>query len=333
MERRFILVVGGAGFIGSHMVLLLKQAGYIPIVFDNLIKGHRDHVIDAELIVGDLADQSALNHVFSSYPIFAVMHFASYIEVAESLKEPLRYYQNNVVNTLHLLEVMLKNKVNHFIFSSSASIYGDVKAERISEKHLPAPITPYGRTKWMMEEIIKDIGKSHGLHYAILRYFNAAGADPLGRLCERHEPESHLIPIILQVALGLKNHVTIFGDCYPTADGTCVRDYVHVVDLCQAHLLAMQFITAHQKNIICNLGSGHGFSVLEVIQAASRLTGKHIPFIKGDARLGDPPVLVADTTLASETLQWQPQYSNLETILTDAWNALTSPNAITYSIF
>jgi UDP-glucose 4-epimerase len=322
MEPRYVLIVGGAGYIGSHMVLTLKQAGFTPIVFDNLSKGHRDAIIDTELIVGDTNDKSLLNDLFSTRKFTAVMHFASLIETSESVKNPILYYQNNVAESINLIEAMIKNKVNNLIFSSSAAVYGDPKSHHISEAHVLAPITPYGRSKWMIEEVIKDVGMSNGLNYAILRYFNAAGADPQGRLGEWHEPESHLIPLVLQVAKGLKKHVTIFGDNYKTPDGTCIRDYVHVIDLCNAHLLSLRSLMKYKKNIICNLGSGHGFSVLQVINAASRVTGKNIPFVKGGPRTGDPAILVADITLAKHELRWRPRYSDLETIIQHAWHAM-----------
>src|SRR5579885_2681464 len=307
-DSKSILVVGGAGYIGSHMVLSLKRAGYHPVVLDNLSKGHRDAVIDAELIVGDMADARLLDEIFSRYQFLAVMHFASFIEVGESVKFPARYYQNNVAATLNLLDIMIKNGVKHFIFSSTAAVYGEPKSAAITETHSLAPINPYGRSKWMVEEMIKDFAVSDGLNYAILRYFNAAGADPEGRLCERHEPESHLIPIVLQAAAGKRQGVTIYGDRYPTADGTCVRDYIHIVDLCHAHLLALRALTEGKKSMIYNLGTGHGYSVLQVVDVARRVTGKDIKAAMGEPRAGDSAVLVADAALAKQELNWVPSY-------------------------
>jgi UDP-glucose 4-epimerase len=317
-----ILVVGGAGYIGSHMVLMLKQAGFIPIVLDDLSKGHRDAVLDTKLIVGTIADKELLAYLFAEYPFFAVMHFASYIEVAESMQFPLKYYQNNVAATCDLLEIMLKNKVQQFIFSSSAAVYGTPQYTPIDEAHILQPINPYGRSKRMIEEVVSDLGQSDGLQYAILRYFNAAGADPEGRLRERHDPESHLIPLALQVAMGQRDSITVYGRDYPTVDETCVRDYVHVVDICRAHLQALKRLQGKKSNLICNLGSGQGYSVQQVIEAVRQVTGHPIPITEGTRRAGDPPVLVADATLAKKELGWQAEYSELKIIIQHAWQNL-----------
>lgn len=322
IDSKRVLVVGGAGYIGSHMVLNLRRAGYQPVVVDNLSKGHREAVLDAELLVGDMADTEFLQQVFAKYSFSAVMHFASFIEVGESVKFPAKYYQNNVAATLNLLDVMIKSGVKNFIFSSTAAVYGEPQSRLINESHILAPINPYGRSKWMVEEMLKDFALSDGLNYAILRYFNAAGADPEGRLSERHEPESHLIPLVLQAAAGQKSHITIFGDNHSTADGTCVRDYVHVADLCNAHLLALNALNNSKKNIICNLGTGHGYSVLQVIDAARRVTGKDIPVMMGSPRAGDPATLVADPSLAKEMLHWVPKYPDLESMIEHAWKAM-----------
>ncbi len=321
-KSKYILVVGGAGYIGSHMVLILRQAGYVPIVLDNLSKGHRDAVLESELIVGDMADTTLLTELFAKYSFSAVMHFASLIEVGESVKFPAKYYQNNVVSTLNLLDVMIKSGVKHVIFSSSASVYGEAAARRVIEDHPLAATNPYGRSKWMVEEIIKDFAKSDALRFAILRYFNAAGADPSGRLAERHEPETHLIPLVLQVAAGKRKHITIFGNHYQTADGTCIRDYVHVVDICNAHLLALQAMLKGKQELICNLGTGNGYSVLQVIKAAGRVTGKNITTINGSPRPGDVAVLIADASFAKRELNWVPKYPDLDTIIEHAWQSL-----------
>lgn len=317
-----ILIVGGAGYIGSHMVLNLQRAGYQPVVLDNLSKGHRDAVMHAEFIQGDMADTELLHKLFSSHSFSTVMHFASFIEVGESVKFPAKYYQNNVAATLNLLDVMSKHGVKQFIFSSTAAVYGEPKSVSINETHPLAPINPYGRSKWMVEEIIKDFAVSDGLRYAILRYFNAAGADPDGKLRERHEPESHLIPIVLQAAAGERAGVTIYGDQYPTIDGTCIRDYIHVSDLCHAHSLALQALNAGKLQMIYNLGTGQGYSVQQVINTARRVTGKDIIATVGQPRPGDSAVLVADASLAKQELQWTPQYPDLETIIQHAWQAI-----------
>lgn len=317
-----VLVVGGAGYIGSHMVLALQAAGYQPIVLDNLSKGYSDAVINAELIVGDMADKALLTKLFKQYDFLAVMHFASYIEVGESVLQPGKYYQNNVAATLTLLQTMLEQQVRHFIFSSTAAVYGEPQYTPIDEQHVLAPINPYGRSKRMVEEMLADFARSDQLHYASLRYFNAAGADPEGRCSERHDPESHLIPIVLQVANGHREAVTVFGRDYATADGTCIRDYVHVSDLCSAHLLALERLVQGKPNLVCNLGTGQGYSVQQVIDAAEAVTGKKIAVIEGARRAGDPAVLVADSSLARRELGWQPVYTDLETIVRHAARAI-----------
>ncbi len=316
-----ILVVGGAGFIGSHMVLALLEAGYSPVVLDNLCKGHRESVIDAPLMVGDMADTEVLNELFAKYSFSAVMHFASYIEVGESVAKPLMYYQNNVAATINLLEAMQRHKVKHFIFSSTAAVYGEPNFTPITEGHAKLPLNPYGKSKWMVEEILQDVAKSSDLQFAILRYFNAAGADPKGRLREKHEPESHLIPLILQVANNQREDIKIFGRDYPTPDGTCLRDYVHVTDLCVAHVLALEALLAGRKSLVANLGTGKAHSVLEVIQAAEKVTGKKIKVTDAERRAGDPAVLLADASFAKNELNWQPRYTEIEEIIKHAFNS------------
>lgn len=319
-----ILVVGGAGYIGSHMVLALQHAGYQVVVLDNLSKGHRDAVLAAELVVGDMADKKMLRELFTRHQFSAVMHFASFIEVGESVKLPAKYYQNNLAATLNLLDVMLEKNVKHFIFSSTAAVYGEPEYTPIDEKHPRAPINPYGRSKWMVEEILKDYAKSDHLRYAVLRYFNAAGCDPAGRVGECHEPESHLIPLVLQVAAGKRPSISVYGRDYPTKDGTCVRDYVHVNDLCDAHLLALQQLQQGKEMICCNLGTGHGYTVQEVIDTARVVTGHPIPVVDGERRAGDPAVLVADSALAMRELGWKPKYAQLEAIVQHAWKFMIS---------
>ena len=313
-----ILVVGGAGYIGSHMVLALKNAGYHVVVLDNLSKGYRTNVSPDSLVVGDMADTDLLNRLFTQYCFSAVMHFASFIEVAESVKDPKKYYQNNVINTFNLFNVMLKHHVKKIIFSSSAAVYGEPHYTPIDEAHPLNPINPYGRTKKIVEDMIQDLAQSDGLQYAILRYFNAAGADPDGLLGEQHEPESHLIPLVLQVAEGRKAALHVYGCDYETKDGTCIRDYVHVVDLCEAHLLALKALQAGHNSMIYNLGTGCGYSVQEVIDTAKKITGQMITTLNDHRRPGDPAILVADASKAKKELNWNPQY-DLSAIVHHAW--------------
>ena len=313
--KQTVLVVGGAGFIGSHMVLSLRAAGFTPVVLDNLSTGHADAVLDAECIVGDCADSLLLDRLFTTYHFTAVMHFASCIEVAESTRLPMKYYRNNVAAAVTLLEKVLQHRIPHFIFSSSASVYGEPRYIPIDEQHPLNPLHPYGRSKAMVEAMLQDAGQSDGLKYAILRYFNAAGCDPLGRLRERHMPESHLIPLVLQVAQGLLPHLTVYGNDYPTADGTGVRDYVHVSDLCHAHVLALQALLDGKPSLLCNLGRGEGLSVKHIIETARKLTHRTIPVHFAKRRSGDPAILVADITAAQNMLGWQPHYRDVETMM------------------
>lgn len=322
MPTNTVLVVGGAGYIGSHMLLLLKQAGMTPLVLDNLSRGHREAVRDVELIVADCADEKILTEIFTTRNITAVMHFASLIEVAESVQKPGLYYQNNVAALIVLLNAMVRHNVKNFIFSSSAAVYGEPRMPKLHEKHQLLPVNPYGRSKKIAEEIIQDYAGAGLLNFAILRYFNAAGADPEGRVGERHTPESHLIPLLLQVAAGKKADITINGEDYPTADGSCIRDYIHVSDICSAHLLAMQALRKGKTNIVFNLGTGHGYSVKQVIKAVQRVTGQTIKTVSGKKRAGDPAVLVADAELIKQELGWVPKYSELDTIISHAWQFL-----------
>lgn len=314
-----VLVVGGAGYIGSHMVLALEQAGHTPIILDNLSSGRKNLLPNIKLIAGDMADKSLLSELFSSYSFSAVMHFASFIEVSESVRFPAKYYQNNVLATLHLLDVMLEYKVNRFVFSSSAAVYGNPNYIPIDEAHPLSPINPYGRSKRMVEEIIMDYAKSYGLSYAILRYFNAAGADPMARLGEHHQPESHLLPLVLQVAGKQRESITVYGRDYPTPDGTCIRDYVHVTDLCAAHLLALNALVEGSESMLYNLGTGRGYSVQQVIDTVRRVTGKPVTTVNGTRRMGDPASLVADISRVERELKWKTNYSDLEIIVDHAW--------------
>ncbi len=314
-----ILVVGGAGYIGSHMVKMLLDQGHRVIVFDNLSSGYRDAVLGGTFVKGDLADKNKLDDVFARLMPEAVMHFASHIQVGESVMHPGKYYFNNFTNTMNLLDTMVKHDVRHFIFSSTAAIFGEPEYAPIDELHPKNPLNPYGRSKLMVEQVLVDYERAYGLKSVCLRYFNAAGADPDGMLGERHEPETHLIPLVLQAISGKRPSIQIFGRDYDTPDGTCVRDYIHVVDLCAAHLLALRKLVATGTSSQYNLGNGTGFSVQEVIKAAERVTGSKVNIVEGDRRAGDPAILVADATLARAELDWQPQYTDLEQIIVHAW--------------
>jgi UDP-glucose 4-epimerase len=314
-----ILVVGGAGYIGSHMVKQLAKSGNKVITLDNLSYGYRDAVKYGEFVEGDLGDHKVLDSIFSAADIDAVMHFAGFIQVGESVIKPSMYYHNNVVNTLTLLDAMLRHEVKNFIFSSTAAIFGEPDYTPIDEKHTKQPINPYGHSKLMIEQVLDDYDKAYGLRSTCLRYFNAAGADPDGELGERHVPETHLIPLILQAASGRREDIKVFGDDYPTDDGTCVRDYIHINDLCEAHSLALQDMINKDHSARYNLGNGKGFSVKQVIDVAKAVSGKDFKVSFEPRRAGDPAVLVADATLAKQELNWQPKFADLNAIVKTAW--------------
>ena len=314
-----VLVVGGAGYIGSHMVVRLLEDDVEVTTFDNLSAGYRDSVLGGNFIEGDLADKNLLDKVFSENNFNAVMHFASFIEVGESIVSPAKYYNNNVTNTQNLLDAMVKHGVLNFIFSSTAAIFGEPQYVPIDEKHPMNPINPYGRTKLIVENMLADYDHAYGLKSVALRYFNAAGADPETRIGERHVPESHLIPLVLQAASGRRDSISIFGQDYETPDGTCIRDYIHICDLCEAHLLAIKALQSSNESAAYNLGNGNGFSVKEVIDTARKVTGKDINVEIAEARAGDPARLVADASLARKKLDWNPAFSSLETIIKHAW--------------
>ncbi|WP_229007300.1 UDP-glucose 4-epimerase GalE [Methylophilus sp. Leaf408] len=314
-----VLVVGGAGYIGSHMVKSLLGAGYDVITFDNLSSGHRNAVLGGAFVEGDLADTECLEQVFKEYQPEAVMHFASYIQVGESVRKPDIYYRNNVTNTLNLLDTMREHGVNKFIFSSTAAVFGEPDYVPINEAHPNRPLNPYGRSKWMIEQVLADYDKAFDFKSVCLRYFNAAGADPDGQLGERHEPETHLIPLILQAASGKRESIQVFGRDYDTPDGTCIRDYIHIVDLCSAHLAALEYLNGGGSSDSFNLGNGSGFSVQEVLDAVQKVSGKTVTVIDGERREGDPARLVADASRARSTLGWKPVFTDLETIVLHAW--------------
>lgn len=314
-----ILVVGGAGYVGSHMTKMLLDEGHEAVVVDNLSSGFRDAVPARTLVKADICHRVLIDSLLSARRFDGVMHFASCIQVGESVAHPSKYYWNNVANTLNLLDAMVRHGVSRIVFSSTAAIFGEPNYVPIDEDHRKAPVSPYGRTKWMVEQVLADYERAYGLRHSCLRYFNAAGADPSGRLGERHEPETHLIPLVLRAAAGQLPSIGIFGTDYETPDGTCIRDYVHVNDLCRAHLLAMQRLIDGGHSRPYNLGNGSGFSVLEVIEVARRVTGRPIPVAEMERRPGDPDRLVADPTRACQELGWRPDASDLGTIIEHAW--------------
>lgn len=322
-DKPRILVTGGAGYIGSHSVLALTQQGYDVVVLDNLVYGHRDlaeQVLNAELVVGELGDRALLDDLFSRYQFEAVIHFAAYAYVGESMSDPGKYYRNNVSGTLSLLEAMVAANIRKIVFSSTCATYGAPETTPILESAAQNPINPYGFTKLVVERILKDFDRAHELKSVIFRYFNAAGADPQGRLGEDHMPETHLIPLVLLTALGQRESISIFGTDYPTPDGTCIRDYIHVSDLADAHVQGLEYLLKGGDSNIFNLGNGQGFSVREVIDAAKQVTGRAIAVIESDRRPGDPPVLVGSADKATQILGWHPKYANISEIVEHAWN-------------
>ena len=313
-----VLVMGGAGYIGSHTVKHLLDNGYQVVVADNLVTGHRQAVDKRAVFVqADLLEPSSLEQLFKQHPVEAVIHFAAFAAVGESVQDPQKYYFNNVVGTLNLLRAMLAAGVKDIVFSSTCATYGNPQHLPLTETHPQAPINPYGRTKLMIEQIFADYQRAYGLRYIALRYFNAAGCAADGTLGESHQPETHLIPLVLQAIKGERPALKIFGDDYPTADGTCIRDYIHVEDLALAHRLAVEKLS--QYNGYINLGTGTGTSVKEIIRAAQTVSGKTCPVEQAPRRPGDPPVLVEDNQLAKRILGWQPAYTALEDIIRTAW--------------
>jgi len=314
-----ILVIGGGGYIGSHMVKRLVAEGEDVVVLDNFSKGYRDAILGGAVVTGDFGHAPLLDDIFRRYPIDVVMVFASFIEVGESVTHPAIYYRNNVANFFVLLEAMLRNGIRRLVFSSSAAVYGESRDSRISEDHPRSPLSPYGRSKLMIEQALEDCARAHDLCFYALRYFNAAGADPETRIGERHDPETHLVPLVLQAASGRRNAIKVFGRDYPTRDGTCERDYVHVEDICAAHWLATRALRAGERRGFYNLGNMRGFSVAEVIRTARAVTGREIRVEDAPPRPGDPAVLVADSERMRQALGWKPAYSDLEIIVEHAW--------------
>lgn len=322
MQKKWVLVTGGAGFIGSHVNKMLHLAGYETVVLDNLIRGNRKAVKNGVFIEGNVGDSTTLDSIFKSYPISAVMHFAALTDVGESVQDPLRYYQNNLANTLTLLDSMRRNGIKVFIFSSTAAIFGLPREKQITESHPCLPINPYGQSKLMVETTLQDCDRAYGIRACCLRYFNAAGGDPDGEIKNYKAKESNLIPIILRSLGKTEGAVTVFGTDYSTTDGTCIRDYIHVEDLARAHILAMEKLLNGAPSSQYNLGNGHGFSVREVIAAVEKVTAQHIKVIEGPRRPGDPPVLVASSEKAQRELNWHPQYPSLEDMIAHAWLAI-----------
>lgn len=315
-----ILVVGGAGYIGSHMCKYLHGKGMVPVVLDNLSLGHRESVKWGPLYVGNLDDSELLDEIFTKHDIQAVMHFAAFCYVGESMTEPLKYYQNNIASTLGLLSSMVEHGIDKMIFSSSCATYGEPETLPIHEGQTQKPINPYGRTKLMMENILDDLDSANGLKSVCLRYFNAAGADPEGELGEDHDPETHLIPLVLYAALDQLEQLTVFGNDYPTEDGTCIRDYIHINDLAQAHYLALNYLLSGGESKKYNLGNGNGYSILDVINTAIKVSNRDIRYTIADRRPGDPAILVGSSDKAIQELKWQPVYTDLETIIQTAWD-------------
>ncbi|HEY9891381.1 MAG TPA: UDP-glucose 4-epimerase GalE [Candidatus Sericytochromatia bacterium] len=316
-----ILVTGGAGYIGSHVVLALKKAGYDLVVLDNLEYGHQELVerLQVELVVGDLSDRTLLDKLFATHNFVAVMHFAAYIAVGESVSDPAKYYRNNVAGTMTLLEAMMAANVKKLVFASTCSIYGMPKQVPMTEEHPQNPINPYAITKWMVERMLADFDRAYDLQSVVFRFFNASGANPQGLLGEDHNPETHLIPLVLLTALGKRESISILGTDYPTPDGTCLRDYIHVSDLADAHVLGLEYLLQGGKSDVFNLGNGNGFSVRQVIETAQQVTGQEIKVVECDRRSGDPTILVGSSDKAQKVLGWRPQYSELSQIIKDAW--------------
>ena len=321
-DKETILVTGGAGYIGSHAVLALKNAGYGVVILDNLVYGHRDIVdraLQVELVVGDTSDRTLLDNLFAKHKIDAVMHFSAYAYVGESVTDPAKYYRNNVIGTITLLEAMIGAGVNKLVFSSTCATYGVPQKIPLTEDHPQNPINPYGATKLMVERILSDFDAAYNFKSVCFRYFNAAGADPNGLVGEDHNPETHLIPLVLFAALGKRDSIAIFGTDYDTPDGTCIRDYIHVNDLASAHILGLKYLLNGGKSDFFNLGNGGGFSVKEVIEAARQVTGKEIKAVERERRPGDPPSLVGSSEKAIKTLGWSPEYPDIKNIISHAW--------------
>ncbi|SIQ20609.1 UDP-glucose 4-epimerase GalE [Halanaerobium kushneri] len=314
-----ILVTGGAGYIGSHVLKALLKEGHQVVTFDNLQKGHREAVIGGKFVEGDLSDQKHIENVMAENKIEGVIHLAADSLVGESMENPAKYYRNNFANGINLLEAMVKNDVKNIVFSSTAAVYGEPDQIPIKEKNQTVPTNTYGESKLFFEKALKRYDDIHGINFVSLRYFNAAGADPEGEIGEAHDPETHLIPIVLQTALGIRDKIYIFGDDYPTRDGSCIRDYIHVNDLAAAHVLAVEALGAGKESSIYNLGNGEGYSVKEVIDTVKEVTDRDFEVEVAKRRAGDPAVLIASSDKIQQELNWQPEYPELEKIISTAW--------------
>lgn len=315
-----ILVTGGAGYIGSHTCKMLKQAGFVPVTYDNLVYGHRDAVQWGPFIQGDLFDSQLLQEAFSIHRPIAVIHFAAFAYVGESVTDPGKYYTNNVCGTINLLEAMRRNKCFNMIFSSTCATFGIPEVLPIGENSPQLPVNPYGRSKLMIEQILVDYDQAYGLKHIVLRYFNAAGADPAGEIGERHTPETHLIPLVISAALDRRESIEIYGTDYQTPDGTAIRDYIHVTDLADAHVKALQFLKTSKQSESFNLGTGAGTSVREIINSVERIGGEKVSAKVSQRRAGDPPALIASSQKATEKLRWKPVFSDIDAIIESAWN-------------
>ncbi len=321
MSRKLkVLVTGGAGYIGSHTVKLLVENGFEVVVYDNLANGHRDAVINARFVEGDILDGNRLDEILTAESFDAVVHFAAFIEVGESVKNPLKFYENNVAGTINLLNLLKKHKVKNFVFSSTAAVYGNPEKVPIKEDSPLNPINPYGNTKLTIEKVLKDMSDAGEIDFIALRYFNASGADKSGLIGESHNPETHLIPLVLKTAKGERECIKIFGTDYSTPDGTCVRDYIHVNDLANAHILALDYLLEGGKSDVFNCGYGMGYSVKEIIDTVKKITGVDFKVEKAPRREGDPPILVADNKKIKSVLNWNPEYNDIEYIIKTAWD-------------
>lgn len=315
-----VLVTGGAGYIGSHTNLLFGEHGYDTIVLDNLVYGHKEQVLNGTFIKGDISDGALLDTIFRENKIEAVIHFAAFAYVGESVTNPSKYYNNNVASTIALLDAMVRNGVKNFIFSSTCATYGVPSVMPVTEETAQNPINPYGASKLMIERIVRDYASAYGLQYCVFRYFNAAGADPSSRIGEWHVPETHIIPCILDAAIGRRKEICIFGTDYPTKDGTCIRDYIHVADLADAHLKAYEYLRDGGENVFLNLGTANGVSIHELVDVAKKVTGVDFCVKETERRPGDPPELIGSMKKAERVLGWKPVHSDINEIMMHAWN-------------